>query len=265
MSNKCVYVHKDSNDVIRYVGSGTLERAYLTCANSARGKEYANFVEANGKLNVEIVAKELSKKEAEDLERELFDEHSETIFNCRRPSSTKPMNKEMFEPYLYYDETSKSCLRWKVSVNSKIKVNSEAGWFSKLNGYYEIQLKGYAYKVHRIIALLHNLNIDDFVIDHIDRNKSNNKINNLRVVSQKQNMLNRGINLNNTSGVQGVYYDKRGKSWTARWSEEGIPKTKSFQIKNYLSSEDAFKFAVQYRKQMVDLHYSNTGKVPDEQ
>lgn len=252
--DKVVYLHKDSKGIVRYVGSGTLKRAYRTDANSGRGTVYDEFVQANGKIEVEIVADGLTKLEAEDLERELYDKYYEDILNHRRPVSVRSISKEMFGEYLYYDETSKSCLRWKVDGH-KIKADFEAGCLSKITGYYVVRFQGVLYQVHRIVALLHDLEVNGFVIDHIDRNRSNNKISNLRVVSEKENCKNKSIRSDNSSGVQGVHYDKQKDYWIASWYEDGKKKFKYFPIETYESSEKAFQSAVEYRKQMVELHY----------
>lgn len=255
-NNKCVYLHKDKEGVVKYVGSGTLRRANNTHANSDRGKTYTEYVQANGKLEVEIVTEGLTKLEAEDLERELYDKYKESILNYNRPNSAKLISKEMFEEYLYYDETSKSCLRWKVDLGQMAKPNSEAGSLNK-SGYYQVKLQGVCYKAHRIIAVLHDLEVNGFVIDHIDRNGSNNKISNLRVVSQKENMQNRSqqkLSSNNSSGVPGVSYDKQGY-WVANWYEAGKQIRKHFPIKNYETSEKAFEAAIMYREEMQNIHY----------
>lgn len=265
-NNKVVYLHKDSNGVVRYVGSGTIERAYRTEANSDRGKKYAEYVTANGRLEVEVVTEGLTKLEAEDLERELYDRYKNSIQNARRPFSVNSMIKEMFLEHLYYDESSKSCLRWKVGRVGgngavKIKANSEAGCLDK-NGYYVVHLQGALYKAHRIIAVLHDLEVEGKVIDHIDRNKANNKIENLRVVTQQENMQNKSmqkISSANTSSAQGVSYNKQGY-WVASWYEYGKQKHKCFPIKDYSSSEEAFEVACEYRVKMVEEHYSKYRK-----
>lgn len=47
--------------------------------------------------------------------------------------------------------------------------------------------------VHRIVYLARHRDIpEDCVIDHIDRDRSNNRISNLRAVTQMENMKNRG-------------------------------------------------------------------------
>ncbi len=54
----------------------------------------------------------------------------------------------------------------------------------------------------------------DMEIDHINRNKLDNRRENLRICTQQQNLQNKGILKNNTSGYTGVY--KRNNKWCAR-------------------------------------------------
>jgi hypothetical protein len=53
-------------------------------------------------------------------------------------------------------------------------------------------------------------------IDHIDHNRLDNRKCNLRLCTNQENSRNKGLNLNNTSGVKGVYFDKQLKKWRAR-------------------------------------------------
>ncbi len=53
------------------------------------------------------------------------------------------------------------------------------------------------------------------VIDHIDRNRSNNAIENLRAVTFSQNSANRAAKSKNKSGFTGVYWNELGKKWQA--------------------------------------------------
>ena len=52
-------------------------------------------------------------------------------------------------------------------------------------------------------------------IDHRDGNKLNNRRNNLRICAQAENAMNRKININNTSGYKGVYWNKPRRKWVA--------------------------------------------------
>ena len=56
---------------------------------------------------------------------------------------------------------------------------------------------------------------DDLVIDHINHNRLDNRISNLRVCTQHENCLNKSIQCNNTSGVAGVSKTKWNK-WQAQ-------------------------------------------------
>lgn len=68
--------------------------------------------------------------------------------------------------------------------------------------------------IHRIIFLMENNYLPEQV-DHIDRNRSNNKIENLREASASQNCFNIGLQVNNNSGVTGVYFDNERCKWIA--------------------------------------------------
>lgn len=141
----------------------------------------------------------------------------------------------------------------------KMKANSEAGTANKVRGYYLVGLHRKTHYAHRIIAILHDIDIDGKVIDHVDRNKANNRIDNLRAVSQKENLQNKrqqSLGMNNTSGILGVNYDKHSDRWLATWRQEGKEKRKYFPIKNFQSSEEAFNAAYACRQQMVELYYT---------
>lgn len=78
-------------------------------------------------------------------------------------------------------------------------------------------------------------------IDHIDRDKENNRIENLRDVSNSDNKRNRGMMRSNTSGVTGVRFVKKDNSWVSRIGENGEHK--------YLGSFKSFEEAVRARKE----------------
>lgn len=79
-------------------------------------------------------------------------------------------------------------------------------------GYYVCRVAGKQYNLHRLVWLYHKGFMPDS-IDHIDQNKTNNDIRNLRNVDIKTNGLNRSINSNNKSGVMGVLFDKKRGKW----------------------------------------------------
>ena len=72
-------------------------------------------------------------------------------------------------------------------------------------------------KVHRIIWEMINGAIPvGMVIDHIDGNPFNNRIENMRMCSQGQNLCNKRIQSNNSCGIKGVCYSKVMSSWEAK-------------------------------------------------
>ena len=79
-------------------------------------------------------------------------------------------------------------------------------------GYNKVGCNGKMILRHRIIAFAFlglNINNTSAIIDHINHNKIENNINNLRVVSQQQNMFNRTM-------AKGYYWNKRANKYQAR-------------------------------------------------
>src|SRR4051794_35927015 len=64
-------------------------------------------------------------------------------------------------------------------------------------------------KMHRLIAKCPN----NLVVDHINRDPSDNRRENLRCVTRRQNTLNRRLNSNNKSGYKGVSWNKGYSRW----------------------------------------------------
>ncbi len=98
-------------------------------------------------------------------------------------------------------------LIWKISPSYKIKEGAVAG--NKTGpGYWQICFKGKFYKLHRIIWQMFYGEIpQDLEIDHIDRDKDNNRIENLRLATRSENANNRDAQSNNKLGVAGVVKD----------------------------------------------------------
>lgn len=113
--------------------------------------------------------------------------------------------------------------------------SKEAGT-DKGNGYRMVCVRGKKYLTHRVIWEMINGNIPyGLEIDHIDGNRSNNRIDNLRLVKRSNNNKNKSKQLNNTSGVTGVTWCKKHKKWIARYKLNG----KQVQIGRFDNLDDA--------------------------
>ena len=100
-------------------------------------------------------------------------------------------------------------LYWK-SARKGIKAGDKAGYIN--NGYVQIKLNGKDYRAHRLIFLMHNGWLPEF-IDHIDTNRSNNRIENLRAATKAQNGHNFGVSTHNKSGYRNVYWSDKDNRW----------------------------------------------------
>lgn len=79
-------------------------------------------------------------------------------------------------------------------------------------GYISVSINKKRYQLHRVIwKLYYGEEPHGKVIDHINRDKTDNRINNLRLATWAENTFNRRLQCNNTSGATGVYKDADGK------------------------------------------------------
>ena len=83
-----------------------------------------------------------------------------------------------------------------------------------------ITYKGIKYGAHRIAYYLHHGNCPD-VVDHIDGNPLNNRIDNLRPADPTLNLWNQKRRVNNTSGLTGVVWHKATDQWRSRINTKG--------------------------------------------
>ena len=80
------------------------------------------------------------------------------------------------------------------------------------HAYRAVSVKGKEYMEHRVIFMFHHGYFPEEV-DHIDGNKSNNRIENLRECTDSENSQNRGLSVLNNSGTKGVSFDKETNKW----------------------------------------------------
>lgn len=129
-----------------------------------------------------------------------------------KTNSTVTQNRlhQLFE----YDQ-EKGCFIRKINAGSS-KVGDIAGCVNSI-GYVQIYVDGKNYTGHRLAWLYVNNEWPDCDIDHIDGNRSNNAISNLRLASRSQNNQNvKSCRSDNKSGYLGVSFHKQMSKWCAR-------------------------------------------------
>jgi len=118
------------------------------------------------------------------------------------------------------------------------------------NGYYIVGLrhnkKQYNIRLHRLVYQLNNPNEDIslYHIDHIDQNKTNNNIENLRVATSSENMSNISTRKTNTSGYKNITITRN--SYVVR-----ISKDKKIYIKSFTNLADAI---LHRDMKLIELH-----------
>jgi len=116
---------------------------------------------------------------------------------------------------LTIDGRSPSNLVWRVNKGPRAQKGSSAGCLNKKTGYYYVRIDNKLYLAHRLIwYIFYGEDPGEFQIDHVDRNRTNNDIENLRKATQTQQNQNSSKKKNNKSGYKGVRRHTKGK-WHA--------------------------------------------------
>lgn len=110
-------------------------------------------------------------------------------------------------------------------------------------------------RAHRVIwQIVHSVTLTpDQQIDHINGDRADNRITNLRVVSNKQNHRNTKLFSNNTSGAHGVVWSKQKQRWLARIRQG----SKQVHLGSFLDKSEAI--AVRAKAQLERGFHPNHG------
>jgi len=120
----------------------------------------------------------------------------------------------------------------------RVKAGSVAGWPNG-NGYSRVQVDGKHLYVHRLVWCFHYGDPKNSLIDHIDGNKQNNKIENLRLSDKSKNGLNRRMaRSDSSSGLLGVL-SGRSKKGTPTFQARVVVDQKRFVVGNFKTAEEA--------------------------
>ena len=124
-------------------------------------------------------------------------------------------------------------LYWRVQ-RPCIEIGQRAGYTGN-SGYRIININRKNYREHRLVWLWHYGTMPLNQLDHINRIRNDNRIENLRECTTKENHQNRSIGTNNTSGHIGVSWDKKPNKWKAHITVDG----KSSHLGYFERLEDA--------------------------
>lgn len=84
------------------------------------------------------------------------------------------------------------------------------------NGYIRIRIDNSVYSAHRLAWFISTGVEPKNIIDHINRNPSDNRFVNLREATNSENMQNMRISRRNKSGMVGLYWDEQRRKWHAQ-------------------------------------------------
>lgn len=256
MDNNCVF----------YIGKGTGARHSQT---TKRSKGWRDVVKEAGGFNVEILKDNLEDAEAYKLESDLITNPDESwrLVNKNNFKNIVELDFDIFNEWLYYDPSSPSCLRWKKDVrrgrNMCILIypkGTPAGSISYEN-YWHIGLHKKLYRGHRIVYLLCKGSISSLLsIDHINHESLDNRIENLRMVSQAENSKNTSIRnrtkilARNKTGVTGISIkeSKFSVTYIVRWRKDFKEYSKYFNTKTLnVTKEELFDIAKEFLKTVI--------------
>lgn len=126
------------------------------------------------------------------------------------------MTQEELKLLLQYDKTTGE-FTWKVN-RGKVKAGDKI--YSSSHGYLYVGINYKKYALHRL-AWLYEFGVTPKEIDHVNGNKSDNRIENLRECTRVQNCQNRIDTKNKSSFIRNVHWHKLAKKWQVRIQYKG--------------------------------------------
>lgn len=125
-------------------------------------------------------------------------------------------SKEELDKYISYDPISGEFYRLKMDKRSKGKTGTITN-----HGYKKISINNKQWYAHRLAWIIYYGKDTKEFIDHIDRNKLNNRISNLRTANKSQNARNVMLRKDNKYGITGINWHIKARKWMASIALEG--------------------------------------------
>jgi len=127
---------------------------------------------------------------------------------------------EILKELLSY-EPETGVLRWRKHRGGTASIGTISGTVSN-RGYRMVSIFGRDYQAHRLIWMYTHGAWPSEQIDHINGNKDDNRIINLREATNAENQRNSTKQKNNRSGFKGVYRRYQKGKWWARLRVDGV-------------------------------------------
>lgn len=173
-------------------------------------------------------------------------------------SAERKLTAELVRKLLDYDPATGN-LHWKYDMR-RVPADGVAGMLCS-DGYRRIGINKKQYPAHRIVWLHAYGELPDCDIDHINHDRSDNRIENLRLATRSENVHAQRILPRNTSGYRGVHWSKEDKRWIAQIKIGG----KGYHIGSFQNPEDASAaYQAASAKHFGEFAYSldNASKAP---
>lgn len=122
--------------------------------------------------------------------------------------------------YIYHDNIVEIITKNNQSIfidEYNFNVIKQYSWYIQSKGYAASRINGKIQYLHRLIMN----SPSNLQIDHINHNKLDNRISNLRIVTNLENHSNMPISKNNKSGVRGVHFNVKCNKWCAQLKYDG--------------------------------------------
>lgn len=115
---------------------------------------------------------------------------------------------ELFLAHMRYEEETGKIF-WRKARRGR-QLSKEAGCLGRTHGYHLVVFNYKTYRRGRLVWFLKTGKWPEKEIDHINRNKTDDRFENLRDVTSAINTRNRGMQSNNTSGLTGIRWHRGG-------------------------------------------------------
>lgn len=129
-------------------------------------------------------------------------------------SKEQLITQSLIKSSLDYDPIT-GAFTWRIRPSNNTRAGQSAGTINQ-HGYLHIRLGGFGYQAHRLAWLYIHGKLPDSQIDHINGQRADNRLVNLREATHGDNMRNIARNKRNTSGYRGVSYVKESGKWESR-------------------------------------------------